>query len=322
MPAKPCPYCGRENPPEARACPACGTSFPAESPVPALPGVEPDARSVVLRTFSSQMNAELVAQHLEEAGIRVLLTADDAGGTYPSLHAAYGTRLLIKVSDLTRAELALREMEEAFGIKAEGKCGDVGIPSGVPAPARKPAPHLAKLGFLLLGAVMGALSHYAWTVHRSLYTGTDDRDFNRDWRADAWWTYRRGELISSSLDRNFDGKPDATTFQREGWATTAESDENFDGKPDTWWSYTNEVIALIRFDADFDGKLDGETRWEFGRPVETRYAASNQLGYWRRDFWTNYVLRESWLDRDRDGALDERQVFDAFGTFLRVEPMK
>lgn len=322
MPAKPCPYCGRENPPEARSCPACGTSFPVETPDAASPGVEPDAGSVVLKTFSSQMNAELVAQQLEEAGLRVMLTADDAGGAYPSLHAACGTRLLIKASDLARAEVVLRELEAAREIHTDGRRDDGRVSPAASAPARKPAPHLVKLGFLLLGAVMGALSHYAWTVHQSLYTGTTDRDFNGDGRADAWWTYRQGEPVSYSLDRNFDGKPDYTEFYREGWATTAEADDNFDGKPDTWWSYTSNVIAFTRFDADFDGKLDGETRWKFGRPVETRFAASNRVGYWRSDFWTNFVLRETWLDRDRDGTLDERHVFDAFGTFLRVEPMK
>ena len=34
------------------------------------------------------------------------------------------------------------------------------------------------------------------------------------------------------------------------------------------------------------------------------------------------VLAKTQLDRDLDGQLDEKILFDPFGTFLRVEPMK
>lgn len=319
---KPCSYCGTENAPDAPACKSCGTSLLAAPPELPAPGTEPDARTVVLRTFSSQMNAEVVAQQLEQAGIRAMLTADDVGGVVPTLHVFQGIRLLIKASDRARAEQVLREIEEDFGVKAEGSGGDTGATPDMIVQLPKPAPHSAKLWFLVLGAVLGWLVHYAATLQPSTYTGTEDRDLNRDGRADAWWTFRRGEQVSSSLDRNFDGKPDVTTFYVGGWAATIEADENFDGKSDSWWAITNDVNALSRYDADFDGKLDVETRWEFGRLVESSFHASNHLGYWRRDFWTNSMLRETLLDRDRDGTLDERHVFDAFGTFLRVEPMK
>jgi hypothetical protein len=33
-------------------------------------------------------------------------------------------------------------------------------------------------------------------------------------------------------------------------------------------------------------------------------------------------VRESQLDRNRDGVLDERILFDSFGTFLRRELLK
>jgi hypothetical protein len=69
-------------------------------------------------------------------------------------------------------------------------------------------------------------------------------------------------------------------------------------------------------------RSDSETRYVAGQALATDFAISNKLGYWRRDFFTNGILRETHLDRDRDGQLDEKILFDQFGTFLRVEPMK
>jgi hypothetical protein len=57
-------------------------------------------------------------------------------------------------------------------------------------------------------------------------------------------------------------------------------------------------------------------------PCRGLFVSSNKLGYWKRDFYTNGIFRESVVDRDRDGVLDERVLFDPFGVILRVEAMK
>lgn len=122
MPTKRCTDCGQENNPEELSCQRCGASLPgAQEPPP--PGAEPEAHTVVLRTLQSQMNAEIIAQHLEGAGIPVLVSADDCVGLLPAM-----IRLMVKASDLPRAEEALRDIEAQFGLKA----GDPGPDSGVP----------------------------------------------------------------------------------------------------------------------------------------------------------------------------------------------
>jgi hypothetical protein len=320
MPVKHCPACGRENDLDSLRCIRCGVALPGPEESP--PGAEPEARSVVLATFDNHLSAQAAANHLEDAGIPVVVNADDCGGLYPFLTPALGIRLLVKASDLPRARDAMTEMEAQFGIKADSVAGATGEPSDLRRPPHQPRPHLAKLGFLLLGAVMGALSHYAVTLHRSNFTGTKSEDRNGDGRPDAWWVYEGGQIVKFSEDRNYDGRPDSWVIYSNGIIQSDEDDTDFDGRPDVWFDYEHGEATRRREDLDYDGRPDSETRYVARLPVTTVFAASNKLGYWRRDFFTNGILRETHLDRDRDGTLDERHVFDAFGTFLRVEPMK
>ncbi len=321
MPVKHCSDCGQENDGDAPSCVRCGASLRDATKPPPLPGAEPDARSVVLGTFASQMNAQVAAKHLEDAGIPVVVTADDCGGLYPFLTPALGIRLLVKTSDMPRARDALREMEEQFGIKAEGAGGDTGVPADAPRPPMKSLQSI-RLGLFLLGAVVGAFAYHAVTLHRSNYTGTTSEDRNGDGHPDAWCVYEDGQVVKLSEDRNYDRRPDAWDFYSKGTRQSGQEDTDYDGKPDVWWDYEHEVVTRGRVDFDYDGRPDSETRFVAGLPVTTVFATSNKLGFWRRDFFTNGILRETDLDRDRDGVLDEKILFDRFGTFLRVEPMK
>lgn len=313
MPVKHCSNCGQENDGDALSCVRCGAS---------LPGAQPDARSVVLGTFASQMNAQVAARHLEDSGIPVVVTADDCGGLYPFLTPALGIRLLVKTSDLPRAREALREMEEQFGIKAEGPGGDTGVPADAPRRPVKWSAQSMRLGLFLLGAAVGAVAYHAVTLHRSSYTGTTSEDRNGDGHPDAWWAYESGQAVRFSEDRNYDRRPDGWSVYREGVIQSGKDDTDYDGKPDVWYDCEHGIVAIGRTDLDYDGRPDSETRYVAGLPVTTVFAISNKLGYWRRDFYTNGILRETDLDRDRDGVLDEKILFDRFGTFLRVEPIK
>lgn len=322
MPATRCTFCGHENAPGAEVCAGCGKGLLASEIVspPTPPEAQPAARSVALCTFANPLDAQVAAKHLGDAGIPVVVNSDDCGGLLPQLSIVGGYRLLVTETDLPRAQEALREIEERFGLKAGASARDTGGLL-VDRPPSKPKPHWGLLGLFLLGGVLGWLGHYAQTLQRG-YTGVDTRDFNDDGRVDAWYTYRKGQYVEFSLDRNFDGRPDAWTFYQGQQTLSGQEDDNFDGKPDLWYRYTNEVVSSSRFDADFDGHPDAETRWVFGLPAETRYAASNKLGYWKRDFWTNGIVRESVIDRNHDGVLDERVLFDPYGVILRIDPSK
>jgi len=270
---------------------------------------------VILRTFGSQVKAQVVADHLESANIPVVVGADDCGGLLPVFSPVHGFHLLVKDADLPRAEEALRDIEAEFGIETKGTAREPGVP-------RLPSPRLAKLGYFVLGALVGALGYYAMTLWQSNYTGTWSEDFNGDGHPDVWWEYERGQLIKAWEDSDFDGRPENWHHHSKGIIQWSEEDTNDDGRPDVWWEYTHRYVTARRDDFDFDGKPDAETRFIGELPVETLFKSANQLGYWRRDFYTNGILRVTHLDRDRDGVLDERLLFDAFGTFQLVAPMK
>ncbi len=68
--------------------------------------------AIVLQTFPSRMEAEIVAGLLESEGIEARVLADDAGGAYPSLQFVRGVRLLVAAEDQYRAREILRDMAE------------------------------------------------------------------------------------------------------------------------------------------------------------------------------------------------------------------
>jgi len=69
----------------------------------------PDEETVVLRTFSTEIDAEVARGHLESHGIAVLVLRDDAGGMKPAF-LAHGIRLLVLERDFRDAEDVLQAM--------------------------------------------------------------------------------------------------------------------------------------------------------------------------------------------------------------------
>lgn len=319
MPPRHCFYCGHDNPPDAPRCAGCGQELSPTVP-PDPKALRPQARSVVARVFSSRLNADLATQRLEEAGIRVVVAADDCGGMYPSLSVTGGIRLLVSETDLPWAKAILDRLEEDSGVKPGLAAGDTGVLADAP-PLRRAQPHLALLASFILGGLLGGMIHYAVTLQRA-YSGVETHDWNGDGKTDAWTTWEHGEVVQYELDRNFDGRVDSTILYKESWSSAMHDDDNFDGRTDLWVTYSNNVVTRTRFDNDFDGQTDGETRFQFGLPVETIFSISNRLGYWKRDFYTNGFLCQSDVDRDRDGTLDERVFFDLNGVVLKIQPLR
>ena len=66
---------------------------------------------VLLKTFPSEIEAELFKSILEGEGIPALLVKDDCGGSYPELQWARGVRLLVRREDLERARRCLGSSE-------------------------------------------------------------------------------------------------------------------------------------------------------------------------------------------------------------------
>ncbi len=63
---------------------------------------------VAVRTFGTQIEADLARGALEAAGIESAISADDAGGTRPHLWVGGGVRLLVREEDAERAAEILK----------------------------------------------------------------------------------------------------------------------------------------------------------------------------------------------------------------------
>ena len=68
---------------------------------------------VPLASYGSRLEAELVVQQLESAGIDAVLASDSAGGMVPSLSAmGAGPSVMVRADDVAAAEAVLNETED------------------------------------------------------------------------------------------------------------------------------------------------------------------------------------------------------------------
>jgi CTP:molybdopterin cytidylyltransferase MocA len=67
---------------------------------------------VAVADFPVEAMARVAASALEAAGIPVIVTSDDLGGTLPGLHPSRGVRLLVNKNDEERAREILGEVGE------------------------------------------------------------------------------------------------------------------------------------------------------------------------------------------------------------------
>jgi hypothetical protein len=67
---------------------------------------------VVVATFGSRVEAQLVVGMLTSYGIRAAMSADDAGGWEPQLQQGSGVRVLVHRDDAARAGELISEAEK------------------------------------------------------------------------------------------------------------------------------------------------------------------------------------------------------------------
>lgn len=63
--------------------------------------------TVVAATVTDAFEAEVARVALEDAGIRAVVQADDAGGMHPQLTSVGGVRILVNARDLEEAQQIL-----------------------------------------------------------------------------------------------------------------------------------------------------------------------------------------------------------------------
>jgi hypothetical protein len=65
---------------------------------------------VLVKSCDSRLQADLMKAYLECEGIEVIMQADDAGGTLPTLSLLNGVSLFVPENDLIRAQEIVKEI--------------------------------------------------------------------------------------------------------------------------------------------------------------------------------------------------------------------
>ena len=79
---------------------------------------------VEVENFSTRMEAEMAAGVLEAEGVYTLVSADDAGGGYPSLQYLRGVRLMVLPEDEKRARQILADWRQARPLEDDEDIGE------------------------------------------------------------------------------------------------------------------------------------------------------------------------------------------------------
>jgi len=100
-----CPQCKAEYRAGFTKCSDCDVDLVKELPVDPQPISETDhPQLVVVRTYTSHVEADLARTALEAAGIESMFTSDDEGRQSPGLGFTRGTALLVRSEDAEDAD--------------------------------------------------------------------------------------------------------------------------------------------------------------------------------------------------------------------------
>jgi hypothetical protein len=100
-----CPQCKAEYRAGFARCSDCDVELVNQLPVDPQPISEADhPELVVVRTYTSHVDADLARTALEAAGIESIVTSDDEGRQSPGLGFTRGTALLVRSEDVKDAD--------------------------------------------------------------------------------------------------------------------------------------------------------------------------------------------------------------------------
>lgn len=258
----------------------------------------PAVRMTTIKTFSNLAEAGFAHSLLEAAGIPAFLADEQTSQLGYGL--AVGIRLQVEEADRERAMQVLskgpdaaatdeKPVELRLGLEPPGE-GRRGIPVAVFAAV------LLGLG-LLMFAIDNVLDRQtAEAAHPS--AEYMEADYNRDGRPDRFWTYRGTVPAKAEADHNFDGRLDEwTTCDRLGRSVRTERD------------------------TDFNGVADEVTKYKDGVPSWTEVAPNGSPIVTRRLLYTHSILREEWVDENKDGVFDYKIMHDPFGEMSERIPL-
>ncbi len=272
--------------------------------------------AVLLRTYSNEAEAGLVASGLESEGIKTYIRKDDCGGAYPALQMSGGVKLLIRPEDMERAEEILREMEteDSTGVEQdddeqEGDEQEVGKEE---SEAEESRPRFMLRGglYFLLGLAAGYFLSYALT-YATTYSGVDKRNW-KDGKPGTTVHYVDGTPTLVVEDRNYDGKPDAWHHYKDDKLRTSEYDDTFRGRKNRWTKFKDPFNCVEKVDTDSDGKSDVTRFYVNGLTQRVDWHPKDSSTIERRELYRNGLLKEKLVDTNGDGIFDRKIIYDSY----------
>jgi hypothetical protein len=269
--------------------------------------------AIVVKTFSSNQDADVAASQLRSRGIECVISTDDAGGMYPPLGVI---KLLVDPSNADQAREILQAtpapMNAPFNAPREKE------------DSRPTPPRVYRFNSgLLLGILLGVLLHFGYAYSKQHRSKTAWYDLDRDGVPDEEIVWRNGRMLETRLDRNGDSHLDHWGHYSNGVLLNIDNDNNFDGRPDVWINFSPKLVATSeQLDTDFNGVPDVFMTYSNGIIRQLDWRPNNTNVVLRRQLYRAGVLDEELRDFDGDGQFDLSIKFDPFSNPIQTNNLK
>jgi hypothetical protein len=246
---------------------------------------------------TNSLEGHMLQDLLRQRGIASRLEGAGLQGAVGELPAIGLVRLLVEDKDFGAARAVVDDWEKAT------------VPDPAPAAPRQ------RVGAVAGGAIGIVLGLGAAILYFRVPGNVEGFDHNDDGNLDERWKSSAGGIpIANEIDRNFDGAIDLVwNLNRYGQAESGKSDDDFNGTFETEFRLQNGQPYLYLVDTDGDGTADLKSVLKYGVLVTQEHRSAQSREPVRIERFRLGKLVSADVDTDRDGILDRRLEYDAFG---------
>ena len=246
---------------------------------------------------SNSLEGHMLQDLLKQRGISARLEGAGLQSGVGELPAIGLVRLLVADDDFDEARAVIEEWDKTT----------VSDP-----PSIRPRQPMGAVAGAVLGLAIGiggAFLYFRVPINVDGIDYNDDRVLDERWKSSA-----AGTPIATEIDRNFDGAVDFVwNHDRHGLAVSGESDDDFNGTFETRFKVRHGQVYLSEVDTDGDTTPNLKSRAKFGVLTTVEYRTNSSDKPVRVETYRLGRLVGAEVDTNRDGTLDRRYTYDAFG---------
>lgn len=246
---------------------------------------------------SNSLEGHMLQELLRQRGISSRLEGAGLQGAVGELPAIGLVRLVVEDEDFGAARAVVDEWESTS------------VADPTPSPPRQ------RVGAVAGAAIGLVLGIGASILYFRVPAQVEGFDHNDDGVLDERWKFSPGGIpVSNEIDRNFDGDIDLVwNLNRYGQAESGRSDDDFNGTFETEFRLRNGQPYVYLVDTDGDGAADRKSVLKHGVLVSEEHRSGQSGKPVRIEHFRLGKLVSAEVDTDRDGTLDRRHEYDAFG---------